>query len=80
MATITIQQEIQEYFASLNETEQRQVLEIVKTFMANQHAQPNSINIEAYNREIDEALAEVAQGNYITQEDMEKQSAQWYAR
>ena len=36
-----------------------------------------SISIEQYNKEIDEALAEVEAGNYITQEEMEKQAAKW---
>jgi predicted transcriptional regulator len=35
------------------------------------------ISIEQYNKEIDEALAEVEAGNYITQKEMERKAANW---
>lgn len=38
------------------------------------------ITIEQYNKEIDEALAEEAAGNYITQEEMEKKVNKWGAQ
>jgi predicted transcriptional regulator len=37
--------------------------------------QPGSL--EQYNIEIEEAMAEAAAGNYITQEELEKESASW---
>ena len=37
----------------------------------------DQISVKQYNIEIDEALAEVENGNYITQEEMEKQAAEW---
>jgi len=42
--------------------------------------QTDGISIEQYNKEIDEALAEVASGNFITQDEVEKQSAEWHKR
>jgi predicted transcriptional regulator len=33
--------------------------------------------LEQYNKEIDEALAVVEAGNYITQDEMEKRVAEW---
>ena len=80
MATTAIQQEMQGYFAELSETEQKQVLEIVKTFLANHQEHPDRVSVDQYNREIDEALADVMRGNYVTQEDLEKQSAEWHRK
>jgi hypothetical protein len=71
---------MQEYFAELNLAEQKQVLEIVKTFLAKHDEGDDSISIDQYNQEIDEALAEVAAGNYITQEDLETETAKWHLK
>jgi len=35
------------------------------------------ISLEQYNRELDEANARVESGKFITQEDLEKEAAQW---
>jgi hypothetical protein len=81
MDVTMVQQEMQEIFAELTESEQKQVLEITKTILATNHGwEHGRTSIEQYNREIDEALEEVAAGNYITQEQMEKQSAQWHRK
>ena len=72
-----MKEEMLEYFAELNTDEQRHVLDIVKTFIA-RHVDENSpMSIEEYNREIDEALEDVARGNYITHEDLKKEAAEW---
>jgi hypothetical protein len=46
----------------------------------NEGQQTEYISIEQYNKEIDEALVDVAEGNFIIQEELEKQSAEWYKR
>ena len=79
MAT-AVQQEMQEYFAELNEIEQKQVLEIVKNFLSNPARHSLNVSIEEYNREIDEGIAEIEQGNYMTQEELEKYSSQWHLK
>ena len=79
MEAITIQQEVQDFFSELSEDDQKQALELVKAFFANSD-DDGSISFEQYNNEIDEALAEVARGNYFTQDEVEKQSAKWYKR
>jgi hypothetical protein len=42
--------------------------------------QGSRVSIEQYNKEINEALAEVKAGNYITQKEMEKQAAKWQGK
>jgi L-lactate utilization protein LutC len=72
-----LDQKLYSYFTQLTEAEKKSVLLMLKTFLASRAGtyEPNSI--EQYNKEIDEALAEAGAGNYITQEDMEKQAAKW---
>ena len=48
---------------------------MINTFLKNRGEQSERVTIEQYNREIDEALAEVAAGNFVTQEELERESA-----
>lgn len=72
-----LEQEWQSYFVQLNDVERKSVLLLLKTFLQRRHEDEGRISIDQYNKEIDEALAEVAAGNYITQEEMEKKAAKW---
>jgi hypothetical protein len=73
----TVDQELYKYFTQLNEAEKKSVLQMIKTFLKGRKQTPERISIEQYNKEIDEALAEVAAGQFISQEEMEKQAAKW---
>lgn len=73
----TLEKEWYSYFAQLNEAEKKSVLLMLKTFLQKRSVDAGRISIEQYNKEIDEALEEVAAGNYITQDEMEKQAAKW---
>ncbi len=72
-----LDKELYSYFVQLNDAEKKSVLQMLKTFLKSRKENPVRISIEQYNKEIDEAMAEVAAGNYITQEEMEKQAAKW---
>jgi hypothetical protein len=76
MATIT-QQEWNTFFNELNEVEKKSVLEILKSFLQKKKKGFGSISIDEYNKEIDEALEEVANGEFITQAEMEKIASKW---
>lgn len=73
----TMNEELHQYFTQLNKEEKKSVLQLLKTFVQNRNQNPERISLEQYNQEIDEALAEAAAGNYISQEEMEKQAAKW---
>ena len=72
-----LDKELSSYLKQLNEAEKKSVLLMLKTFLQGRSKKTGRISLEQYNREIDEALAEVAASNYITQEEMEKQAAKW---
>ena len=65
------------YFAQLNDAEKKSVLLMLKTFLQGRIEDAGCISIEQYNKEIDEALAEVEKGHFITQDEMEKKAGQW---
>ena len=72
MANVS-EQEWHDYFLQLNEMEKKSVVLMLKAFLQQRNQDTDRISLEQYNKEIDEALAEVEAGNYITQEEMEKE-------
>ncbi len=73
-----LEKELYTYFVQLNEAEKKSVLLMLKTFLlGRKNEEVGSISMEEYNKDIDEALAEVTEGKYISQADMEKQASKW---
>ena len=72
-----LNQKLFSYFVQLNDAEKKSVLLLLKTFLESRPNVVDQVSVDQYNKEIDEALAEAAEGNYITQEEMEKQAAKW---
>lgn len=71
MATSKLATEMLEYFDQLDTIEQRSVLQLVKTFAnRKEHFIPQTI--EEYNRELEEADAEIEAGDYVTHEEVMK--------
>jgi hypothetical protein len=77
MATQVIDQQMVEYFMQLSNAEKKSVVQLIKTFLKTRNDAPGRISIEQYNRELDEAEAEIEAGNFITQEDLEKEMEKW---
>ena len=72
-----LEKEWYSYFVQLNEAEKKSVLLMLKTFLQRRSEDVAPISIEQYNKEIDQALAEAEEGNFISQDEMEKQAAKW---
>jgi predicted transcriptional regulator len=72
-----LEQEWHNYFLQLNEMEKKSVVLMLKAFLQQRNQDTGRISLEQYNKEIDEALAVVEAGNYITQDEMEKRVAEW---
>jgi hypothetical protein len=77
MATQVINQEMIEYFKQLNNAEKKSVVQLIKTFLKARNDSPGRISIEQYNKELDEAERQIEAGNFITQEDLEKEMETW---
>jgi hypothetical protein len=77
MATRSLDAEINRFLPLLGFEEKKSILGVIKSFIHLKKEEPHRISIEDYNKEIDEALAQVKAGNYVTQEELEKEMEQW---
>jgi predicted transcriptional regulator len=77
MATQAIDEQMAEYFMQLNNAEKKSVVQLIKTFLKARHDAPGRISIEQYNRELDEAEAEIERGEFYTQEQVEEEMKKW---
>jgi len=76
MATSAIDKEMHDYFMQLNETEKKSVVQMIKTFLQSRK-EFERISIERYNKEIEEAEAEVERGESYSHAEVVKMSKQW---
>lgn len=74
---LSLDAEIQKYLPLLGNEEKISLLGVIKSFLNLKKEESAHISIEQYNKEIDEALAEVKAGKYITQEELEKEMKEW---
>ena len=73
MTTIVIRQKLHEFIENIEEKKARAIY----TLFEEEIKQGQRISIEQYNKEIDEAETEFANGEYITHEAMVKKMKQW---
>ena len=73
----TLEQEMYNYFNQLNEIQKRSVILMLKSFLLGKGKESAPIDIQQYNREIDEAVARVEGGEFYTQEEVEGMSREW---
>ena len=76
METSAIDKEMYDYFMHLNEAEKKSVVQMIKTFLQSRK-EFERISIERYNKEIEEAEAEVERGESYSHEEVVKMSKQW---
>ncbi len=73
MAPTSLDNELLHYWSKLSIVQKEALIHVIKTFV-----QPESpISVEQYNKEIDEAVARVENGEYDTQEEVEKMAKDW---
>jgi predicted transcriptional regulator len=68
----TLERELLQYILQLDEAEKKSVLQMLKTFLKGRKKKLPRISIEQYNKEIDEAIAQVEAGEYYTHEEVER--------
>ena len=75
MATTSLDNQLQQYWPLLEKEEQQSILTFIKSFLKNKG--PKNINIEQYNKELEEAEKRMNAGQYTSLEDALKQSESW---
>lgn len=71
METTSISQEMLNHFMQLSDAEQKSILEMIKTFLRSR-ANSSSQTLEEYNRELEDADAEIEAGDYVPHEEVMK--------
>lgn len=77
MESSAIDKKLMQYFTQLNQQQKKSLLELIETFLNTSTQKTNTITIEEYNHELQEAETEFERGEYITHEEMLKQIEQW---
>jgi hypothetical protein len=77
MTSKSLDTEINKFLPLLGMDEKKSILGVIKSFVHLKKEEARHITIEQYNEEIDEAVAQVKAGNYITHEELEKEMEQW---
>ncbi|MCH5596581.1 hypothetical protein [Niabella ginsengisoli] len=73
-----LEKEWNSYFMQLNETEKKSVLQMLRVFLnGRKKNSEEKISIEQYNRELDEAMARIDNGEFITMDELEKDIQSW---
>ncbi|MEO8821368.1 MAG: hypothetical protein ABI267_02935 [Ginsengibacter sp.] len=72
-----LDKEMFNYFTMLNEAEKKSVVQMLKTFLNGRVETPVRISIEQYNKEIDEAMEEIKNGEIYTHEEVVKMAKSW---
>ena len=78
MSTMSLDKQINQYLPLLANEEKKSILRVILSFIKLKETLPKRISIEQYNRELDEAEAEMNAGNFISQEDAKKQAESWF--
>jgi predicted transcriptional regulator len=71
-----LEDEIIEVWRTLSLSQKQSVIQLIHSFKE-EEVEWNTEEIEAYNKEIDEAEQEIARGEYVTHEEVIKSFQKW---
>jgi predicted transcriptional regulator len=73
MTTLAIREKLSNYMQVADDKKVKAMYALLKDDIKHEER----VSIEQYNKEIDEAVAEVKAGKYVTQAEMEKIASKW---
>ena len=76
MSAQSLEQEFDQYWSKLNIVEKESLLAVAKNYVQLKD-NTDSISIEQYNKEIDEAMARIDAGEFYTHEEVVDMSKTW---
>lgn len=76
MKANSINTELNKYLSPLTTEQKELVVRLIKSFI-NQKDSTSRISIEQYHKEVNEAMKEAKAGNYVTQDELERESSLW---
>jgi hypothetical protein len=75
-----LDKQILDYLPLLGKEEKQSLISVIKSFLHLKQESDAHMGIEQYNKELAEAEAEYANGEYITHEQMKNKLKQWEQR
>lgn len=72
-----IDKELIYYFMRLNNSQKKSLLGMIKSFLKQDNELLEVIDIEQYNKELDEAMRRIEDGSFTTLEALEKEMQAW---
>jgi hypothetical protein len=76
MTTTAIKKQVDNYLPLLSARQQSLVLEMIKSFL-DVDSDTKRITLKQYNKELDEAVARVENGNFVSHKDAVKELSKW---
>ena len=73
MTVSSIDKELIRYFVQLSESQKKSLLQMIKAFIKSDEEHESPISVEQYNRELDEAMIRINEGNFTTLEGLQKE-------
>jgi hypothetical protein len=77
MVVSAVDKELISYFAQLDEMQKKSLLAMIKTFVKPGNEISQSVTIEQYNKELNEAMERISKGGFTTLEELEKEMQSW---
>ncbi|HEY5408658.1 MAG TPA: hypothetical protein VIJ92_16300 [Ginsengibacter sp.] len=77
MAISATDKELIKYFTQLNEPQKQSLLQVIKTFFKSENGPSDQITIANYNKELDDAMDRISNGNFTTLQELEKEMHSW---
>jgi hypothetical protein len=77
MTVSSIDKELVKYFIQLSEPQKESLLQMIKSFVNTGSGFTDENSIEYYNKELDDAMNRISEGNFMTLEDLEKEMQSW---
>ncbi len=71
-----IDRELEHYMGLLNASQKKSILAVIKTFLVSDKKEER-ISRAQYNKELTEAENRINSGNYLSQEELEKDASTW---
>jgi len=76
MTTTAIKKQVDNYLPLLSNKQQTLILEMIKSFL-NVDIDTERISKKQYNKEINEAVARIEEGNFVSHKDAIKELSKW---
>ena len=77
MAVSSIDKELIKYFVQLTQPQKKSLLQMIKTFLGTDLEDENTVSIEQYNEELDEAMERINKGEFTTLEQLRNEMQSW---